>query len=144
MDRRQFLNFVALSSAGLVTGSKFLNATELRATDEQQICNGAGIQTFAYYQGLGPNERRSPNRNDGTTYKMPCITQSDLDAEEDRVYEFWHGHGATTHKFTITSEQFRRIKAGELIELYTDLVDGHRHALRVALNETCSYPSASL
>lgn len=96
-----------------------------------------GIRSFAYYQALMPTERRSPSRNDGTNYKMPCISLAAIEAGEDRLYEFWYGHGATSHKFQVTAEDYNRLKNGEAIEIFTDVVEGHRHALKINPREQC-------
>lgn len=99
------------------------------------------FRTFAYYQGLGPNQSRSPSRADGTYYKMPCIEAADIAACQDKVYEFWHGHGQITHRFTVTAEDFSKIARGETIEVFTDLVEGHRHAVRLDPNDPCDSDS---
>jgi hypothetical protein len=141
MDRRQFLQSLALSSFGVLGVSKLLKASQFQIADqEKDTCLYASIQSFGYYQGLTPTQQRSPNRTDGTTYKMPCIDQLDIDHGEDRAYNFWHGHGSSTHKFIVTAEDFLRLKNGESIEIYTDIVDGHRHALKIDPKDHCAAP----
>lgn len=132
MDRRRFLQG-AFKSAIAALGIPFL-AHRLPASDdlhESLKDNSEGLPTFAYYQGLGPNERRSPQRTDGTDYNMPRISQEDLEAGETKFYEFWHGHSGRNHSFTITAEQFSELKNGKTLEVYTDVVDSHRHAVRI-------------
>jgi hypothetical protein len=126
MNRRNLIKYllqgsVAAIGGGLLTGRLF-------ATTESVV---DGIQTFAYYQGLGPSERRSPQRTDGTAYNMPRITMDEIEAVEDRVYEFWHGHGGTKHHFTVKADDFLRLKHGEAIEIYSDMVESHRHAIGI-------------
>jgi hypothetical protein len=94
-------------------------------------------QSFAFYQGLAPRETLSPSRTDGTTYNMPCIPPEDIEAAEEKTYAFWHGHGET-HRFTVTPEDFAALRAGRTLVLYTTVVDGHRHALRIAPRVPCT------
>jgi hypothetical protein len=98
---------------------------------------GENLQSFAYYQGLGPNELRDPKRADGTQYKMPCIDAADIAAAVDKEYLFWHGHGGKIHRFKIAAGDFQLLQQGKEVELYTSIVDGHRHALRLALTTPC-------
>ncbi|MCX6126770.1 MAG: hypothetical protein NTV34_18735 [Proteobacteria bacterium] len=96
-----------------------------------------GVKSFAFYQGLRPTETRSPDRTDGTFSNMPCIKKSDVDLGTEKIYLFWHGHGANVHRFKVTSEHFAKLATGLSVELYTDLVDGHRHALQITPNLVC-------
>lgn len=89
------------------------------------------LDSFGYYQGLGPTEKRDPRRTDGTYSGMPTILRKDIDAAIDKDYNFWHGHSGKLHKFTITHDQFLALQRAETIEPYTSVVDGHRHSLRV-------------
>lgn len=127
MERRRFIARVGQLSVGAVV---VLVAGRAEASDD------LSIQAFGYYQGLGPNERRSASRNDGTTFDMPCILAEDIDAGEDKTYDFWHGH-SRKHRFTVTAEHFTLLRDGEAVEIYTDVVDGHRHALRIKPGEQC-------
>lgn len=126
MDRRRFVAY--LSHVPLV--GMALAATQSKADD-------GSIQSFGYYQGLGPNEPRSPSRRDGTNYDMPCILADDIAAGEEKTYDFWHGH-SRKHRFTIKPEHFEKLLEGQEVELFTDVVDGHRHALRLKPSEGCS------
>jgi hypothetical protein len=117
ISRRQFLKkFLILSGSGLF----------LRASKASQ-----DIKPFGYYQGLGPNEKRDPKRKDGTYYQMPVITAAEIDEGTEREYIFWHGHSGQKHRFVVNEEDFIQIQNGVTIELYTNVVDGHRHCLRI-------------
>ena len=105
---------------------------------ENIIAGQDGIKSFAFYQGLRPTETRSPDRTDGTFSNMPCIKKSDVDLGIEKTYLFWHGHGANIHRFKVTSEHFAKLARGSSVELYTDLVDGHRHALQISPNLVCT------
>lgn len=141
MHRRRFVArlcaapFVGYAVVSLVGCSDELDASgrsQLHDEDDPQ-----SIQSFAYYQGLGPTETRSPSRADGTDYSMPCITTDDILASVEKTYDFWHGH-SRQHKFTITAESFLKLQEGEAIEIFTDIVDGHRHALAVKPTSRCT------
>lgn len=132
MDRRRFLRDTlrtAIAAIPLSVLASRLFASEEMAESVDKAKEG--LPTFAYYQGLGPNERRSPQRTDGTNYNMPRISSADLDAGETKVYEFWHGHSGVNHQFTVTADDFIELNNGETLEVYTNLVDGHRHAVRI-------------
>jgi hypothetical protein len=68
---------------------------------------------------------------------MPCILDVDVVAGVEKVYEFWHGHGGRKHSFTVTAENFLKLQAGEVIEIHTNVIEGHRHALRISPREHC-------
>lgn len=131
MHRRAFVKLVGIVSA---TGL----ASPLLASGEDSSCfeDAGAIKSFGYYEGLSPTGTRSARRTDGTYYNMPCIPAEDLELGEEKVYEFWHGH-SRDHTFTVTVEDFERLRAGEEIEIHTNVVDGHRHALRISPNEAC-------
>lgn len=95
------------------------------------------VQTFGYYQGLGANETRNPGRTDGTTYMMPCVSHADIVAGVEKVYEFWHGHGGRQHKFTVTANDFSKLLRGESVEIYTSVVEDHRHSAMVTPTRRC-------
>jgi hypothetical protein len=127
MERRKFI----VLSLGTVA------ATAVGRAVAEEVCMEGDVQSFGYYQGLGPNETRSPARSDGTAYQMPCVTADEIAAGEEKEYVFWHGHGAGNHRFVLTAEDFVKLQNGEAIEVYTNVVDGHRHALRVNPAEEC-------
>ena len=130
MQRRAFVQRLVTVSA-----SAFVAPLALRAQDGE--CeSGEGIQTFGYYEGILPNDTRSPNRTDGSAYNMPCISAADIATGEEKTYDFWHGHGQT-HRFTVTAENFTSLQEGTAVEVYTTVVDGHRHALRISPAEPC-------
>ena len=112
-----------------------LDASPEDCTDQNSDAHS--IQTFAFYQGLGPTERRDPSRTDGTTYKMPCISNEDLNEGSELNFNFWHGHGSKIHRFKVTQEQITQLLNGEPIEIYTDIVDGHRHAIKIDPQTAC-------
>lgn len=140
LDRRQFFSRVAVGAAALLMPRVFAQSDHAACGEADSVrTDGAkGAKSFGYYQALRVNEARSPSRTDGTYNKMPCIALLEMEDAEDRVYEFWHGHGSMAHRFTLTSEHYRSLLSGETIEIYTDLVDGHRHALRISPNEPCT------
>lgn len=43
--------------------------------------------------------------------------------------EFWHGHGGSTHRFTVQPADFEMLRRGERVTLVTSEVDGHSHML---------------
>ena len=134
MKRREFLVTlaavpVAVVGAGCGRGSD-------SSLDVAPVKASAGFKSFGFYQGLGASEERSSSRTDGTYYNMPCISEADVAEGVARDYEFWHSH-SSTHTFTLTEEHFFELSMGRPIEVYTSVVDGHRHALKVAPAESC-------
>jgi hypothetical protein len=117
MNRREFIK------AAFVLPMGFGFSKTVLATDED-------LKSFGYYQGLLPTEKRSPSRTDGTYSGMPLILRDDIDAAVEKTYDFWHGHGAK-HKFTLTENHFIDLQDGRTIEVYTTVISGHRHALRI-------------
>ncbi len=143
MKRREFLQSAAsitvIGSVWSVLGSSaFANESDCGTGEDAGI---GAMKSFAYYQGLGPSETRNPQRTDGTYSKMPCISSAEIEACVEKSYAFWHGHGAETHQFTLKPEHFAKLKAGEHIEVFTNLVQGHRHALRIDPAEVCQVDS---
>jgi len=119
MNRRTFI--------ALTTSIPFLLAF---SEDEK------GLQTFGFYEGLTPTGTRNPNRIDGTSHNMPCIHPIDVRNGEDKEYEFWHGH-SEKHRFTVTTQDFEKLRFGLEVEIYTTTVDGHRHALLISQTNKC-------
>ncbi len=140
MQRREFLNFSMKLPVALLGLGVFLEKTHGIAAACESISGAQtqGMKSFAFYQGLGPTQLRSADRPDGTFSSMPCISEDDVAAGEAKTYEFWHGHGGKNHKFTVDSESFAKLKAGESVEIYTDVVTGHRHALKIDPNLECT------
>ena len=142
MERRRFLidlcGISAASYATYVLAGCSTETTASRSSSKAYADRVIGkIQSFAYYEGLGPTEDRDPARSDGTTYKMPCISPEDVDAGVDKLYDFWHGHDGMIHRFTVTASDFTRLKLGESVEIFTSLVEGHRHSLLIAPTSPC-------
>lgn len=96
-----------------------------------------GYQSFAFYEGIPANGRRSLSRKDGTSRGMPCITKSVIEKGEEVKYDFWHGHDRELHTFKLTSDDLASIKAGKYVEVFTAVVDGHKHAVKIDLEKTC-------
>jgi hypothetical protein len=117
MHRREFLKTILWLPLGF-------------AFSKQARADAPDLKSFGYYQGLGPNEPRSANRTDGTYHNMPTILRVDIDAAVAKTYNFWHGHGAQ-HQFTLTEKDFYELRNGNTIEVYTTVISGHRHAVRV-------------
>lgn len=132
MERRTFVrNLFVVTAAGVTL------PLVARAEESDEDCElVSGMKSFGYYEGLSPNGTRSPSRSDGTYYNMPCIATEDVAAGEAKTYQFWHGH-SRQHTFTVTPAHFEQLKAGEAVELFTDVVDDHRHALKITPTEAC-------
>lgn len=122
MNRREFLKNLLIVPTGIVLVKNAVISEALASDD---------LKSFAYYQGLGPTEKRSPSRTDGTYSSMPLILRVDIDAAVEKKYKFWHGHSGSTHSFTLTEDDFLALQDGDTIETYTSVVTGHRHALRI-------------
>jgi hypothetical protein len=141
MDRRYVIKLVA-SAPLAIAGASLIGGC---STDEEITSNLAdtsavdepAYKSFGYYQGLGPNESRSSSRSDGTYHQMPCITLRDVARGATKEYQFWHGHGGGSHKFTVTAENFAELREGKIVEIFTNIIDGHRHALRISPQESC-------
>lgn len=96
-----------------------------------------GYQSFAFYEGIPADGRRSLSRKDGTSRGMPCITKSIIEKGEEVKYDFWHGHDRELHTFKLTTDDLASIKAGKYVEIFTAVVDGHKHAVKIDLEKTC-------
>jgi len=92
-------------------------------------------KAFAYYEGLSPTGTRT-RRTDGTYHNMPCIKEVDLGDGDSKVYNFWHSH-SKQHTFELTADHFSTLTTGEDVEVFTNVVDGHRHAVRVEASQEC-------
>lgn len=57
------------------------------------------------------------------------IRVADITAGSTLTTDFWHGHGGTQHRFTLTPEIFEQLKRGEKVTVGTTTVDGHSHTL---------------
>ncbi len=135
MKRRNFLEHLAKVPL-ISVGAVFVNAVaESSYACEERI--GSGIKSFGFYQGLGPKEVRSSSRPDGTSSGMPCINVEDVDEGIQKIYTFWHGHGGKKHQFVVTEENFLSLQQGQSIEIFTDVIQGHRHALKIEPNLNC-------
>lgn len=135
MDRRKFIGILSLAPITIaVVGCGRREDYELFDSPSKQIASG--FKSFGYYEGLSPNQMRSPSRNDGTYHNMPCISEADIAAGVAKTYKFWHGHGQD-HTFTLTEDHFKQLALGQRIEVYTSVVGGHRHALRITPSEIC-------
>ena len=142
MQRRRFLAY--LCRAPIVS---YAVITMAACSDEQTASMPADapvpkastdkFQTFGYYEGLGQTETRDPSRTDGTTYNMPCLTAADIAAAVEKTYEFWHGHDGMQHRFTVTKTDFNRLKSGQSVEIFTSVVEDHRHALLLSPVRRC-------
>ncbi len=142
MERRRFLSYlcrvplvsyaaVALTRCGPEPGKSRLAG---RPTEGPPV---TAFQTFAYYQGLGETETRDPERTDGTAYDMPCISALDIAAGFEKSYDFWHGHSGKLHRFTVTTDDFKKLQSGHNVEVYTSIVEDHRHSLVVSPTRRC-------
>ena len=96
-----------------------------------------GYSTFAYYEGIRADGKRSASRNDGTGLKMPCITKEVIAAGQEVSYDFWHGHSGELHRFTLKVEDLEQLKQETSIEVFTAIVDGHKHAVKVDTKKPC-------
>jgi hypothetical protein len=114
-----------------------LNGAKVFSFAGEDCLNTQGLRSFAFYQGLGANETRSPQRPDGTYSKMPCLTAEDIEAAQTKIYTFWHGHNNEMHSFELGEMDFLALQEGKIIEIYTSIVTGHRHALRIDPNDMC-------
>jgi hypothetical protein len=140
MERRQFIVKLLATPFVAAFGTVCLRSSYANTYSEnrdQELADPTTMKSFGYYQSLGATEHRSADRVDGTYYKMPCIDQNDVLAGLDKVYEFWHGHGNQLHQFTVTAQDFERLAKGESIEIFTNLVQGHRHSLRIEAKNFC-------
>jgi hypothetical protein len=56
---------------------------------------------------------------------------------EEVKYDFWHGHNRELHRFTLKSEDLAELKSGKSIEVFTAVVDRHKHAVKIDLEKSC-------
>jgi len=101
------------------------------------VAEKEGYSTFAYYEGIRADGKRSASRDDGTALKMPCITKDVIAAGQEISYDFWHGHSGELHRFTLTVEDLQALKDEKSIEVFTAIVDGHKHAVKVDVKKPC-------
>lgn len=106
-------------------------------SDQAVAAEKDGYSTFAYYEGIRADGKRSASRNDGTALKMPCITKEVIAAGQEVSYDFWHGHSGELHRFTLTVEDLQALKEEKSIEVFTAIVDGHKHAVKVDVKKPC-------
>lgn len=148
----RFIHIAALASIGLFAacvkpfGSG--NSSSIVKDDQPAVGSNSeqpvasekeGYSTFAYYEGIRADGKRSASRNDGTGLKMPCITKEVIAAGQEVSYDFWHGHSGELHRFTLTVEDLGTLKEEKSIEVFTAIVDGHKHAVKVDVKKPCKY-----
>lgn len=122
--------------------SSFKSDTETTTTqenpNEEALRNEKeGYQSFAFYEGIKEDGKRSLSRSDGTTHGMPCISKAVILKGEEIKYDFWHGHDRELHRFTLKIEDLAELKAGKSIEVFTAVVDRHKHAVKIDLEKSC-------
>lgn len=114
------------------------NSSSMVKDDQPAIAaEKEGYSTFAYYEGIRADGKRSASRTDGTGLKMPCITKEVIAAGQEVSYDFWHGHSGELHRFTLTVEDLQTLKEEKSIEVFTAIVDGHKHAVKVDVKKPC-------
>lgn len=146
MQRRQFMAYLCgVPAAGyaIITlgGCGAAGIAAVSSTQSGGSHATGKVQSFGYYEGLGAEETRDPGRTDGTAYNMPCITPEDIAASADKEYVFWHGHGGMDHNFTVKAADFAKLKAGQDVELFTSIVEDHRHSLKISMSMPCEAES---
>ncbi|MEY4630547.1 MAG: hypothetical protein RIQ81_667 [Pseudomonadota bacterium] len=99
-----------------------------------------GYQSYAFYEGLSAEEMRSGSRTDGTSSDMPCISKAEIARAQDTSHIFWHGHDNEKHTFRLTSEHYSDLGSGKPVQIYTTVVDGHRHAVLIDPRKSCRVP----
>ena len=121
------------------SSSSFKDDQPATASTENDATNATkeGYSTFAYYEGIRADGKHSASRNDGTGLKMPCITKEVIAAGQEVSYDFWHGHSGELHRFTLTVEDLQTLKDEKSIEVFTAIVDGHKHAVKVDVKKPC-------
>jgi hypothetical protein len=119
-------------------------ATTQETIDEEASRNEKeGYQSFAFYEGIKEDGKRSLSRTDGTTHGMPCITKAVIIKGEEIKYDFWHGHDRELHRFTLKIEDLAELKAGKSIEVFTAVVDRHKHAVKIDLEKSCKVAASN-
>jgi len=118
--------------------------TTLENIDEETTRNEKeGYQSFAFYEGIKEDGKRSLSRTDGTTHGMPCIAKAVILKGEEIKYDFWHGHDRELHRFTLRIEDLAELKAGKSIEIFTAVVDRHKHAVKIDLEKPCKVAASN-
>jgi hypothetical protein len=117
--------------------------TQENADEESLINEKEGYQSFAFYEGIKEDGKRSLSRSDGTTHGMPCIAKSVIMKGEEIKYDFWHGHDRELHRFTLKIEDLAELKAGKSIEIFTAVVDRHKHAVKIDLEKSCKVTASN-
>jgi hypothetical protein len=119
-------------------------ATTLETRDDEASRNEKeGYQSFAFYEGIKEDGKRSLSRSDGTTHGMPCITKAIIIKGEEIKYDFWHGHDRELHRFTLRAEDLAELKAGKSIEIFTAVVERHKHAVKIDLEKSCKVATSN-
>jgi len=119
-------------------------ATTQETIDEEASRNEKeGYQSFAFYEGIKEDGKRSLSRTDGTTHGMPCIAKAVILKGEEIKYDFWHGHDRELHRFTLKIEDLAELKAGKSIEVFTAVVDRHKHAVKIDLEKSCKVAASN-
>ncbi|MEY4629881.1 MAG: hypothetical protein RIQ81_1, partial [Pseudomonadota bacterium] len=86
------------------------------AGEEEMVTLYDCFAVATYYDGeIGPHT--------GT------ITVAMVDANTEVNLEFWHGHGGSQHKFTVTAGHFQSIRDLQKTWIETTSVDNHTHKL---------------
>ncbi len=139
MKRRSFIYRVLHTIVISSSSSLLLSASKSQATGRTNTTNNipGSLKSFAFYQGLGETELRDPSRIDGTYYNMPCINPEDISSDQGKVYNFWHGHRSQQHQFLLTIEDLEALREHGSVEVYTNIIDGHRHALKITSGDYC-------
>jgi hypothetical protein len=118
--------------------------TTIENLDEESSRNEKeGYQSFAFYEGIKEDGKRSLSRSDGTTHGMPCIAKAVILKGEEIKYDFWHGHDRELHRFTLKIEDLAALKAGKSIETFTAVVDRHKHAVKIDLEKSCKVATSN-
>lgn len=128
--------------------SSFKNNVEASTSQENQDAETLrnekeGYQSFAFYEGIKEDGKRSLSRSDGTTHGMPCIPKAVIMKGEEIIYDFWHGHDRELHRFTLKIEDLADLKAGKSIEIFTAVVDRHKHAVKIDLEKSCKVAASN-
>lgn len=132
------LTKVTNQSASVTKSSDSTQQREESEQPTQEINQKEGYQSFAFYEGIKEDGKRSLTRNDGTTHGMPCISKAVIQKGEEIKYDFWHGHNRELHRFTLTVEHLEQLRSGKSIEVFTAVVDRHKHAVKVDLDKPCT------
>jgi hypothetical protein len=118
-------------------------ATQENANEEALRNEKEGYQSFAFYEGIKEDGKRSLSRSDGTTHGMPCIAKAVILKGEEIKFDFWHGHDRELHRFTLKIDDLAALKAGKSIEIFTAVVDRHKHAVKIDLEKSCKVAASN-